>query len=144
MYVFSTTTNLEDLAFMNSPENLIELSLADHIRAHELLFEIYGNPLWCNSTFKLFQERQKHGLGAQASHAVQEKTQQQFWNSDFQIEMARRSMGRPDARQIRSVGGKKGGITAKLNIAIQAHERFVFSYKNREIVCVMNCQTGTE
>jgi hypothetical protein len=149
MYVFRTTTNFEDLAFLNSPENLIKLSVKDHIRAHELLFEIYENSRDFGAIQLLTGNLEKAEktwriLGAKASHKAQKKRKKQFWDPDFQIEMARRSINKPDAREVRSAGGKKGGITAKLNIAIKAHERFVFSYEGNEIVCVMNCQTGTE
>jgi hypothetical protein len=42
-YVFNGGS-LDDLAFMDSAENAIELSVADHIKAHELLYKVYGNP----------------------------------------------------------------------------------------------------
>lgn len=40
-YVLNKTA--DGRAYMNSPENLIVLSEEDHIKAHTLLFEIYGN-----------------------------------------------------------------------------------------------------
>jgi hypothetical protein len=37
-YVFGRTPSVEDLAFRNSVHNVLSLSLADHIIAHELLY----------------------------------------------------------------------------------------------------------
>jgi hypothetical protein len=67
-----------------------------------------------------------------------------MWDPDFQKKMAARSMERPDAIEIRRKGGKKGGKKANLGIAIQAHERYTFSYKGKEVISIINCQTGTE
>jgi len=53
-------------------------------------------------------------------------------------------MKRPDAIEIRRQGGKIGGRMAKLGIAIQAHERYIFHYQGKETICIINCQTGTE
>jgi len=149
MYVFKETQNLEDLQFMNSPENIIRLSLEDHIMAHQFLLEVYGNKK-DQGAIQILSGQLSEGaktwkkLGAEAVHEIQKQQNKTMWNTDFQKEMARRSMEREDAIQIRSQGGKKGGKMAKLGIAIQAHERYTFSYKGEEKVSVINCQTGTE
>ena len=147
-YIFnSKLATDEDKAFMSSPENLIVLSRDDHIKAHELLYEVYGNRQdqgGVNCLKGLTRESKKiwASLGAAASHEVQKNKGVNFWNKDYQRTMARRSMERSDALQIRSEGGKKGGRNKSIDIAINANQRFVFSFKNEEVLCIMNCETG--
>lgn len=149
MYVFKETQTLEDLQFMKSSENFINLSIQDHIKAHELLFEIYGN-LKDFGALQILSGQLSEGvktwkqLGAQSSHKIQKQNKKTMWDQNFQKEMASRSMARQDALQIRSQGGKKGRRMAKLGIAIQAYERYIFSYKGKQEICIINCQTGTE
>lgn len=148
-YVFNKTEDPEHKGFQDSSDNLIKLSLEDHIRAHELLYEIYGNPkdlgaVQClNGQFSEAAQMWKRA-GAEASHEIQKQNQKNLWNHDFQKEMAFRSMQRPDALEIRSKGGKKGGRTTKLNKAIKAHERYTFSFEGKEVISIINCQSGTE
>lgn len=56
--------------------------------------------------------------------------------------MAARSMARPDAREIRSKGGKKGGTTRNLDRAIKQDDCYLFSFKGQEVLCIFNCRTG--
>ena len=145
-YVFRNGS-VEDKKFMDSSANLISLSVEDHAKAHSLLFEIYGNMQDQGATY-LLENHQEEGqrtwkvLGAKASHKIQEKNEISMWSNEFQKEMAARSMARPDALQIRSEGGKKGGKKRNEGIAIKPHQRFTFSYKGKEILCVLNCKTG--
>lgn len=149
-YVFNNSAATPaDLEFKNCPENLIFLSIEDHIIAHELLYEIYGNPQDCGAILLLTGQLSEASrlwkqLGAWASHNIQEENQRQFWNQGFQKEMARRSMARPDALQIRSAGGKIGGRTAKLNVAIEPKQRFLFKYKGEPVVCLFHCSLGSQ
>ncbi len=146
-YVFKGGSD-EDLSFMNSPPNVIELSLEDHILAHSLLFEIYGNLQDKGATYLLANyEKESRTIwhikkGAKASHRVQEAHGKNMWDPDFQKEMAARSMARLDALEIRSAGGKIGGRKKNEGIAIKPHERFMFSFKGEPILCVQKCSTG--
>ncbi len=145
-YVFKGGS-AEDYNFMNSPQNVIELSLEDHILAHSLLFEIYGN-LQDQGAIYLLANYEKESraiwqvLGAKASHRVQEAHGKNMWDNNFQKEMAARSMARPDALEIRSAGGKIGGRKRNEGIAIKPHEKYMFSFKGKPILCVQKCSTG--
>ena len=149
-YVFNhSAATPADLEFKNSQENLVVLSIEDHIIAHQLLYEVYGNKQDCGAILILTGQlaeasRVWKQLGAWASHNVQEENERQFWNQEFQKEMARRSMARPDALLIRSVGGQIGGKTTKLYVAIKPHERFTFLYKGEAKVSLFNCSLGSQ
>lgn len=149
VYVFRNATDPEDLIFKESPENRIYLSLEDHLEAHRLLYEIYGNIEDYGATQVLAGQMSEAArawkqAGAYASHKVQRDAGRHFWNPDFQAEMGRRSLAKPDAKLVRSIGGRKGGITTKRGVAIQPHHRYTFSYEGNEVVSVLNCQTGQE
>jgi hypothetical protein len=157
-YVFNKkSATPEDLEFLNSPQNIIELSAEDHILAHELLFTEYGNlqDKGATNLLKGLKKESKHIwkiLGAEASHIVQKEKGKNFWDPIFQKEMAKRSMERPDALETRSIGGKKGGRNKSRNDVINANQRFVFSYLKEkrkkvpedEVLCIINCETGGE
>jgi hypothetical protein len=164
-YVFNhSAATPADLEFKNSQKNLVFLSIEDHIIAHQLLYEVYGNKQDCGAILILTGQlaeasRVWKQLGAWASHNVQEENERQFWNQEFQKEMARlfrqrrnlsgapaplSSMARPDALLIRSVGGKIGGKTTKLNVAIKPHERFTFLYQGEAKVSLFNSSLGSQ
>ncbi len=67
-----------------------------------------------------------------------------FYSADWQKEMASRSMARPDARDIRSKGGKKGGTTRNLDRVIKQEDRYLFSYEGDAVLCIINCRTGSQ
>jgi len=56
--------------------------------------------------------------------------------------MATRSLARPDALEIRSRGGRIGGINRNLGIAIKSNDRYLFFYKGQPVLCIINCETG--
>jgi hypothetical protein len=104
----------EHRASCESPENLIQLSLEDHIKAHQLLYEIYQRPQDRGAVLILTGRTAEaetiwQRLGAAASHESQEEMGITMWNKNFQREMAARSMARPDALETRSKGGKIDG-----------------------------------
>lgn len=138
-----------DLDYMDSTENLVSLSIEDHIVAHELLFELYKNDKDRGAVAILKGQLSEAAQiwkqqGAIASHEAQKDSNKQFWNQEFQKEMARRSMTREDALEIRSKGGRRGGKTTKMNVAIQPHHRYTFSYNKEEVVSIINCSSGTQ
>jgi hypothetical protein len=141
------TRNAEELAYMDSQENLIPLSVTDHVRAHELLYEIYKNPgdlaaVQMLKGDKVESRRIWRRAGAYASHAAQKANGSTFYDSEFQREMAYRSLARPDALQIRSEGGTVGGRNRNKGRAIKKEDRYIFYYKNVEVFCILNCETG--
>lgn len=58
--------------------------------------------------------------------------------------MAARSMARPDAREIRSKGGKVGGRVRNQDRIITADDCYLFSYNGEEVLVIVNCRTGGE
>lgn len=148
-YVFAKNASPEDRLFRDSRDNLIILSVADHAKAHALLFEIYGNPQDNGAVLMLNgydQESRQiwRKLGAQAVNKLMQEQQKTFWDPAFQKEMGARSMARPDARAIRAAGGKAGGTKTKQNIAIKKHQKYVFLFKGEPVLCIINCDSGTQ
>jgi len=144
-YAFENTP--EDIAYKDSSENLIELSLQDHQKAHELLYEIFHNKQDLGAIKMLSgnlveSRRIWRQLGAAATHVIQKKQNKTFFNSEFQKEMSRRSLERSDALEIRSKGGKLGGTNRNLDRVITSNDRYVFSYENVQVLCILNCRTG--
>ncbi len=80
--------------------------------------------------------------GAEAVHEILEKEKKNFWNQEFQREQAAKSMRHPNAIQIRSEGGKKGGYNAHRNQIVKLEDRYLFSFQHEELLCVFNCETG--
>jgi hypothetical protein len=133
--------------YCESEENLIYLSLADHIKAHELLYEIYKRPQDKGAVLMLQGDKKEsrliwRQLGAKAVNEKLKNEGSNFWNSEFQTEMASRSLARPDAKEIRSKGGQQGGRIRNLNRAIKANDRYLFYYNNEPVLCIFNCETG--
>lgn len=147
-YVFKSNASAEDIEFRDSLENLIALSVADHIKAHELLYAIYENEQDKGATLMLSNWEDESRsiwkkLGAEATHKLMRERGQTFWSSDYQKEMSRRSLSRPDAIETRRKGGRVGGINVHLNIAIKKTNKYVFSYNGIPVLCIINCNLGT-
>lgn len=148
-YVFGSNTSKEDEAFINSSENIIILSVEDHAKAHELLYEIYGNAQDQGAVLMLNGYEQEsrtiwRQLGATAVNQLMKDQKKTFWDPNYQTEMAARSMARPDAIEIRSKAGKIGGRNRQANRAIKADERYTFFFDNKEALCIINCNSGTQ
>lgn len=146
-YVLNKT--VEGRAYMNLPENLVILSEEDHLKAHELLYEIYGNIQDQGACLMLKGQMNEARTawkvaGAKATHEIQKENGTTVYNDEWQKEMAARSMARPDAREIRSKGGKKGGKTRNLDLVIKQDDCYLFKYKGNDVLCVFNCRTGGE
>jgi hypothetical protein len=141
------TKEPEALAYCESEENFISLSLEDHTKAHKLLYEMYKNKQDKRAYLMLSgQDKESiciwRTLGAQSVHEKLKSENSNFWNSDFQREMATRSLAHPDALKTRSEGGRVGGRNRNLNRAITKKDRYLFSFENKPVLCVFNCETG--
>lgn len=139
----------EHQAYCENPDNLILLSVEDHIKAHELLYEIYQRQQDQGAVLLLSGRNAEaevvwRRLGASASHEIQEEMGITMWNNGFQRQMAARSMARPDALEIRSRGGRTAGKNRHRGTAIQPHKRVVFSYEGREVLSFFNCDLGSD
>ena len=148
-YVFGKNPSIKDLAFRDSIHNVLSLSLADHIIAHDLLYQIYGNPqdrgaiLFLNN-YKDESRSIWHVLGACATNNLMRERGLNFWDNNYQREMARRSMNRPDAIQIRKKAGQLGGVRTKTGVAIKKNHKYVFFRENEPVLCIINCDLGSQ
>jgi hypothetical protein len=144
-YVLNKTE--EGRAYMDLDENLVSLSEDDHYKAHTLLYKIYGNEN-DNGACLMLKGSMVEGrrtwkiLGAKATNAIQKQKGTTVFSVDWQKEMAARSMARPDALEIRSKGGKVGGVTRNLDRVITEADSYIFSFNGREVLCIINCRTG--
>ena len=133
--------------FYDNAFNLCTLSIPDHKRAHEILFSLYGDPrdqgavflLQGNLTDALISWRRAGGFATQQILRQEGRT---VYDPNWQREMAQRSMQRPDALQIRSEGGRRGGRQRNRNRVINNHQRFLFKWQGEPCLCIINCETG--
>nr|YP_009184809.1 putative HNH homing endonuclease [Jenufa perforata]ALO62927.1 putative HNH homing endonuclease [Jenufa perforata] len=138
-------TNLVE--YRDSPANLIRLSLKDHIKAHQLLYEIYGDKRDA-SAVKLLTGQTSDAVklwrqaGAEATHKLLKAKGSHFWSPEFQKIQVAKSLQKENALQSRSEGGKKGGRKRNINIAIKKDDRYLFFFKEKEYLCIFNCETG--
>ncbi len=148
-HMFGAGASPEELEYCESEQNLIRLSVADHVTAHALLYQIYKRPQDLGAVKMLQGDKEAsrriwRTLGAYAAHEILKETGKTFWNPKFQKEMGQRSMARPDALEIRSRGGKLGGTNRQKNRAIKPHERYEFCFKGEPVLCIINCDSGTQ
>lgn len=135
--------------FYNNAFNLCTLSIPDHKRAHEILFELYGDPRDQGAAF-LLQGNQTDALvswrraGGFATQQILRQEGRTVYDQNWQREMAQRSMQRPDALQIRSEGGRRGGRQRNINRIINKNQRFLFKWQGKPCLCIINCETGGE
>jgi hypothetical protein len=139
--------NPKYLNYMNSDANLIFLTQDNHIKAHEILYDIFGDPrdlgavaLLKGITFEASIEYKR--AGAYATHLVLKKAKKNLWSSEKQKRNAAKSMARNDAYLIRSLGGKQGGYNRNINRVITKNSKVLFCFEGIPFLCVFNCQTG--
>lgn len=135
--------------YRDSKENLIPLSLEDHIEAHKILYDIYQRPQDLSSSFLLkgmipeaLSEYRR--AGALATNALMREKRKTFWDPLFQKEMAKRSIEKEGALTARSASGKIGGRKRNLNRILTKNEKFLFSFEGEPVLCTFNCETGTD
>jgi hypothetical protein len=148
-YVFGTNPSTEDAKYMDSVDNVIVLSVQDHKQAHELLYQIYGNPQDQGAALLLngYEAESREiwrKLGAQATNKLMQERRQTFWDPEFQKEMAQRSISKPGAIEARRASGKKGGIATKTNVAIKPEHKYEFSFEKKPVLCIINCSLGSQ
>jgi len=136
-------------SYKDSPDNLVLLSRDDHLKAHQILYDMYKRPQDLASTLLLKNDlvasrRIWRQLGAKATNASQKAGKRNFWDTDFQKEMATRSLARVDARETRRTGGKKGGRQTNLNRVLTKNDHFIFFFEGKPVLCIFNCETGTD
>jgi hypothetical protein len=133
--------------FFNSSFNLIVLSIEDHKKAHQILFDLYGDQKDYGAILLLQGSmndavRVWRQAGARATNELMRSQQRTVFNQEFQIEMGRRSLSRPDALETRSRGGRLGGRNRNIGRAIRPEDRYLFYRNGPEFLCIFNCSTG--
>jgi hypothetical protein len=83
-YVFGKKPSPEDANFIDSLENIVCLSVVDHVKAHQLLFEIYGNPQDEGATLMLsgYESESRliwRKLGAATTNKLMKDQKKTFW-----------------------------------------------------------------
>jgi len=148
-YVIKKRPKLKKL--IDDPRNIIYVSFEDHKQLHKLRSEQYKKKARGDKIafLKMDQQTEEAWLeirhaGAEATHQILKDRKANFWDLEFQKEMAKRSLNKSMSRQIRSHGGKKGGKKRQQNPIIKALEKFCFSYQGEQKLCVFNCTTGGE
>jgi hypothetical protein len=131
----------------NSDFNLIVLSLEDHIKAHELLFQLYKDEKDRGAVLLLKGNRTEavkiwKQAGARVTNAKMRLERKTMFDTVWQAEMAQRSLARPDALEIRSRGGTLGGRNRNIGRAVCSKDRYVFLRDGEEYMCTFNCSTG--
>ena len=156
----------EERDFCNSKENLIELSIEDHILAHKILAKLYPNPQNEGAVQLLenamdFAKKSLKQAGAYASHDVQRAKQIGFFNPDLADEIALKgsqaSLARPDAIELRKEAGKVGGKLARACSVVRPEDKYLWYYngarkgsgtqiteKGEPVCCTFNCSLGSE
>lgn len=148
-YAFGQDPSKEDKAYMDSSTNIVILSVEDHTKAHELLYEIYGNAQDRGAVLMLSGYEQEsraiwRKLGAVKVNELMKDQQKTFWDPVFQKKMAARSMARVDAIEIRSKAGKVGGTNRQRGRAIGLEDRYLFCLNDQPMLCIFNCDSGTQ
>lgn len=133
--------------FCESPQNIIDLSREDHIMAHQFLYLLYQNNEDKAAIFMLKGQTKEslvitRRLGAKSVHELLKKKKKYFWDHGFQKEMARRSINKMNAFEIRKKSGKIGGYNRQRNRVINASQKFIFFYQKKAVFCIFSCQTG--
>lgn len=139
----------EEIEYCDSKENLISLSLNNHIKAHILFnynfpdFRHKGAVNLLNGSMTEAARAYKQA-GAYASHHAQIKLRGQIFSIEHQKKAAVNSLARPDALEIRSKGGKKGGRKRQENRIVIASDKYIWFYENKQVLCTFNCKTGQD
>ena len=144
---FMLNVTQEEKNYCDTAENVILLSVDDHRTAHSLFADLYEDPRATGAILLLAGELEQsraewQKAGAYASHLVQQLNETGFWDKKAQRERAFRSLDKADARETRSRGGKIAGAKRWKDVAIQKDKRYVFSHEGKELLCILNCETG--
>jgi len=86
---------------------------------------------------KAFQQ-----AGGQAVNRLFKEEGRLMHDPNFQKEMAKRSMARPDAREIRSIAGKIGNRKRHQNVTVRKEDRYLWFFRNKPLFCTFGFENG--
>lgn len=144
---YKNKTHGLDSSTLDLPANLVRMNFEDHVKAHELRFEVYGE-YGDKVAFKRMQGLTEEGMramqqaGGQAVNVKFKKEGKLMHDPEYQREMARRSMARADALEIRSQGGKKGGKKRQANRILRIEDRYEWSFQGVPFLCTFHLNSG--
>lgn len=128
------------------PENLVTVTHEDHVKAHEVRFEVYNEladkVAYTSMTGSAEKFRAFQQAGGQAANRIFREEKRQMFDPEFQREMARRSIERPDARAIRSEGGKKGNRVRHQNVTVRKEDRYTWNFRAQPFLCTFGFDNG--
>lgn len=131
----------------NLPANLVKLSFEDHIKAHELRYEVYeeaGDKIAALS-MKGLKEEGMLLMQREEGRAVNVKLKEEgrlMHDQNWQCDMAKRSMARPDALEIRSQAGQKGSKVRHQNRIISKKDRYLWFFRGEAFLCTFGFDNG--
>lgn len=135
-----------DSSYFDLPENLILLSFEDHVKAHEIRFDVYGEYADKLAYTKMTDMGQGmlafQQAGGQAANVIFKKEGRNMHDPEWQKEMAARSMARPDAREIRSVGGKIGNRISRSNKTVFLDDKYLWKVDDFPFLCTFGLNNG--
>jgi len=125
-------------ATLDLPENLVPVNYADHIKAHQLRYEVYGergDKIAVMFLTKNKEEalKQRQILGGEASNKIFREKKMFMHSNAFQKEMAARSMAKDNALETRSAAGKKGAERHR-NTILRSGDRYLWSLSKEEFI----------
>ena len=133
----------------NAIENIVELTFEDHVKAHQLRFEVYREPA-DKVAYTIMSNLKEDGMkamqqaGGQAVNVRWKRERRLMYDPEFQREMARRSMARSDAREIRSRGGKVGNSRRHQNVTVRKEDRYLWCWKGDPFLCTFGFDNGSD
>lgn len=145
-YCFKDTPSL----FMETSANLVLLSKEDHTKAHQILFEIYGDQRDLGAVCMLSERTETeeglrifHQQGAVTVHKLLKKEERNFWSKDWQEEMLAQKKADSNilAIQGKSVSKRWDGRI------ISEEDQIVWSFLLRmgeETLCSLWCSLGKD
>lgn len=127
--------------------NRVQLTFEDHVKAHKIRFETYGefgDLLAYQKMESLTKEgfRAMQKAGGQVVNLKFKREGRMMYNSEFQKEMAKRSIARPDAREIRSDAGKKGNRKRHQNRTVKKEDAYLWFFQKTPFLCTFGFDNG--
>lgn len=128
-------------------ENRVRMTFEDHVKAHELRFEVYTE-YGDKAAFERMKSLNEEGMramqqaGGQTVNIQFKQEGRLMHDPQWQREMSRRSMARSDALQIRSEGGKKGGRKRQENRIVRVEDRYEWFVDGTPFLCTFHLNSG--
>lgn len=141
----------------DAAENRVKLSFEDHVKAHQLRYEVYqepyqepyqeyGDKFAVTRMLELTKEgmRAMQQAGGQAVNLRWKREGRLMYDREFQKQMGQRSMARPDALEIRSRGGRVGNLRRHRNVTVREEDKYLWCWNGEPFLCTFGFDNGGE